>query len=650
VEAVMMLQRMQHLRISLKVTVICVTSLSLLAMAVAGGLLGVWGQRRTLLETEHLLLGIQKGVVDRLVTARLQQITKAADPFVRHPEIQAALARVDREALTENASAPFNRLGEAAGLTYLAYYDPAGNRLIALPATEGIAGSGTAQQVVATTQMAQGVEIIGGEPVLSVAQPVYRQGEYIGVVQVGTTSRRLAQDLSQTLEAEAGVLVEAPGPKDAVPLLGRALIAPKDSGLQAHVAGLRKPPAGETASIEKVQANKTTHAVVLYPLKVGAGAPVAYLVLASDLTRTVSQAKHSILWLVLCTLLLLSTLIFGTSQLLSRRLRPLGQVVAGLREIAEGQGDLTKRLDVPRQDEIGELAGWFNTFIDKLHGIVGEVKGITGQVAGAAQHLAAGSGQFSSGAQEQASSLEETSASLEQMNASITQTAEHSGQMEQMALKGAQVAEHSGQAVAETVDAMQTIAAKISIIEEIVYQTNLLALNAAIEAARAGEHGRGFAVVAAEVRKLAERSQAEAQEIGGLAASSVKVAGRSGQLLNELVPAIRKTAELVQEVAAASREQAAGVAQMNKAVSQVDQVTQRNASAAEELTSTAEELAAQAESLQQLMAFFRVAGMEEPEVRRPAAPLFAAPRPAPPAPPAPHPEALSPADRDFTRF
>ncbi len=144
---------------------------------------------------------------------------------------------------------------------------------------------------------------------------------------------------------------------------------------------------------------------------------------------------------------------------------------------------------------------------------------------------------------------------------------------------------------------MKAIAEKISFIEEIAYQTNLLALNAAIEAARAGEHGKGFAVVASEVRKLAERSQTSAKEIGSLASVSVQVAERSGKLLDELVPAIRKTADLVQEVASASREQASGVNQMNKAMGQVDQVTQRNASAAEEMSSTAEELSSQSEAL-----------------------------------------------------
>ena len=172
----------------------------------------------------------------------------------------------------------------------------------------------------------------------------------------------------------------------------------------------------------------------------------------------------------------------------------------------------------------------------------------------------------------------------------------------------------AAEAVGETIEAMRAIAEKISIIEEIAYQTNLLALNAAIEAARAGEHGKGFAVVATEVRKLAEKSQSAAKEIGTLASSSSPVAERSGQVLRDLVPSIRKTADLVQEVAAASAEQSSGVAQVNKAMARVDQVTQRNASAAEELASTAEEMAAQAQGLEQLVAFFRAA--EEPQALR----------------------------------
>jgi methyl-accepting chemotaxis protein len=176
-----------------------------------------------------------------------------------------------------------------------------------------------------------------------------------------------------------------------------------------------------------------------------------------------------------------------------------------------------------------------------------------------------------------------------------------------MAVKGTKDADESAQAVRQSVDAMTQIAQKISIIEEIAYQTNLLALNAAIEAARAGEQGRGFAVVATEVRKLAERSQSAAKDIGSLATASVDIAQRSGRLLTELVPTIRKTADLVREVTAASLEQSGGVSQINKAMTLVDQVTQRNASASEELASTAEEMSSQAEALQQTISFFKSA-------------------------------------------
>ena len=300
--------------------------------------------------------------------------------------------------------------------------------------------------------------------------------------------------------------------------------------------------------------------------------------------------------------------------------RPVKAMADHLGEMAQGSGDLTKRIEIASHDEVGQMANSFNGFVKKLEEIISEVRISSDGVASAASQVAASAASLSQGTSEQAASIEETTSSLEQMSASITQNAENSRQMEQMAVKGANDSEQSGAAVRESVSAMKQIAEKISIIEEIAYQTNLLALNAAIEAARAGEHGRGFAVVATEVRKLAERSQTAAQEIGGLAANSVTVAERSGELLRELVPAIKKTSELVQEVSASSREQSSGVVQINKAMSSVDTVTQRNASSAEELSSTAEELAAQSEALQQLMAFFRVAGERTVSLaRRPSA-------------------------------
>jgi methyl-accepting chemotaxis protein len=197
---------------------------------------------------------------------------------------------------------------------------------------------------------------------------------------------------------------------------------------------------------------------------------------------------------------------------------------------------------------------------------------------------------------------------MEEMSSNIQQNADNARQTEAIAQKAASDAKSSGEAVGKTVAAMRKISEKISIVEEIARQTNLLALNAAIEAARAGEHGRGFAVVASEVRKLAEQSQQAAAEITELSTGSVKIAEAAGDMLEKLVPDIQKTSDLVQEIAAASTEQNAGVEQINKALQQLDTVIQQNASASEEMSSTSEELSAQAVQLQQTVSFFRIAG------------------------------------------
>jgi methyl-accepting chemotaxis protein len=253
-----------------------------------------------------------------------------------------------------------------------------------------------------------------------------------------------------------------------------------------------------------------------------------------------------------------------------------------------------------------ELMRALSSMVKKLFGIVDEVKGAVDNVASGSQQMSASSEQMSQGATEQAASAEEVSSSVEQMSANIQQNADNAQQTEKIAVKAAQDASESGRAVSEAVTAMKEIAGKISIIEEIARQTNLLALNAAIEAARAGEHGKGFAVVASEVRKLAERSQTAAGEITKLAASSVSVAEKAGEMLTKILPDIQKTAELVQEISAASNEQSKGVDQISKAIQQLDKVIQQNASGSEEMSSTALALSGQAEQLQGTIDFFNI--------------------------------------------
>ena len=273
---------------------------------------------------------------------------------------------------------------------------------------------------------------------------------------------------------------------------------------------------------------------------------------------------------------------------------------------AISQGDLTQKVDVARKDEIGRLADAMNAMVEKLKQVTADVKSAADNVASGSQQLSAGSEQMSQGTTEQAASAEEASSSIEEMNATIRQNADNAQQTEKIAMKSSINAAESGKAVSEAVAAMKEIASKISIIEEIARQTNLLALNAAIEAARAGEHGKGFAVVAAEVRKLAERSQTAAAEISLLSGTSVQVAERAGEMLTKLVPDIQKTAELVQEINAASKEQTSGSDQINCAIQQLNQVIQENAGAAEEMASTAEELSSQAEQLQEAILFFKL--------------------------------------------
>jgi len=295
---------------------------------------------------------------------------------------------------------------------------------------------------------------------------------------------------------------------------------------------------------------------------------------------------------------------------------PVYKGVDFARKIA--QGDLTAEVDVNQKDELGILAQALRDMVAKLREIVTEVQSASDNVASGSEELSASAEQLSQGATEQAASVEEVSSSMEEMGSNIRQNADNATQTEKIALKAAQDAEAGGQAVVQAVGAMKNIAEKISIVEEIARQTNLLALNAAIEAARAGEHGKGFAVVAAEVRKLAERSGTAAAEISELSSSTVTVADQAGQMLVKLVPDIQRTAELVQEISAASNEQNAGAEQINKALQQLDQVIQQNASASEEMASTSEELSSQAEQLQSSISFFHL-GATAARVTRQAA-------------------------------
>jgi methyl-accepting chemotaxis protein len=350
---------------------------------------------------------------------------------------------------------------------------------------------------------------------------------------------------------------------------------------------------------------KGDHALSVFPITDYTDEQVGIMVYALDVSR-----EQATVWTLTLTLMgimgillvfLLAVALVTTNYAI---LRPMKLILAFSDRVAGG--DLTRRLKIASKDEMGVLTDALNRMVEKFQQVVADVRAGADNVAAGSNELSGASEQLSQGASEQAASVEEISSSVEEMSANIHQNTENTIQTEKIANQLALDARETGVAVGETVAAMKHIADKISVIEQIARNTNLLALNAAIEAARAGDAGKGFAVVAAEVRKLAENSGKAAAEINALSKTSVAKAEDAGKKLEAIVPDIEKTAELIQEITAASNEQNSGAEQINQAIQQFDQIVQQNASASEEMAASSEELSAQAEQLKSAIAFFQI--------------------------------------------
>src|SRR5438132_9090662 len=338
--------------------------------------------------------------------------------------------------------------------------------------------------------------------------------------------------------------------------------------------------------------------------------------------KTEEARAAAMLWWVVVAVAGAMGLALLLSVVLARSIAgPLGQTATLLRDIAEGEGDLTRRLRVRSRDELGELARWFNIFVDKLRVIIGQTRESAERAALAAQQLSTGTEQISAAAQEQASSLEETAASMEELTGTVKQNADNARQASQLAVASRDTAERGGRVVGSAVASMEEITRSSERIAEIItatdetaLQTNLLALNAAVEAARAGDQGRGFAVVAAEVRSLAQRSAAAAKEIKVLIHDSVQkvkagasLVNQSGQTFQEIIASVKRVTEIIAEIAGASQEQSQGIEQVNKAIVQMDRLVQSSATQTEELSSTALALAVHAKQVRALVWRFKLA-------------------------------------------
>jgi methyl-accepting chemotaxis protein len=576
------------------------------------GILSYQSQQQSLNEVFRARVATRLNTLTAQIDADSEGLARALGGLTHVEAILKPFSKRDRETLLKSALPLFDNLKKNNSITHLYFIEPDGHVFLRAHKPEQFGDQLnriTFRKAEATQKNATGIEM--GKLFFSLRSviPVSYGGSAIGYLEVAQEIDHVFERMKRITGDDLSLFLKTDFVKSkavdlkSIPVQQFQLLDATDKELAQVLAQKTDLASGLNEPVFSiVSVGDKRYLAGLGPFKDASGETVGVVMLQSDISALYAAQWSSTFTNVAgfsATLLFCFAILYWS---LNTALRDISLVTKAAKQLA--LGDLTLKLQKTRRDELGQLQDAFNDTTGKLAMTIGQVAETANALSNATHEVNSTAQAIAQGASEQAAGVEETSSSIEQMSASIFQNAANARTTDGIAAKAAIEADEGGGAVAQTVTAMQSIADKIGIIDEIAYQTNLLALNAAIEAARAGESGRGFAVVASEVRRLAERSQVAAQEIGLLAGSSVSLAEKAGRLLNEMLPNIDKTSALVQEITAASEEQASGAEQINSSMMQLNKVTQQNASASEQLAATAEEMDEYAEHLQKLMGFF----------------------------------------------
>jgi methyl-accepting chemotaxis protein len=550
-------------------------------------------------------------VYETLLRSELSGLSMTLETVVADEETRAAFAAGNRELLLDKYLSFFESLNETYGVAQFQFHTPPATSFLRLHRPERFGDDlsefrNTVIRTNAEQERVAGLEVGRGGPGTRVVFPISYRGEHVGSVEFGGSLDSILANLRSSFGMEYAIGIS----NDVFAAAGRFEALETDVlrdevtyyrfSSDDFAAALRELPAdaGEVTLAQGVRS------LTRVPITDFADRTVGHILLTHDMEATVAELRSD-LWQSLATngiVMVLTILVLWV--VVSRSLAPLSSVADVARRLAGG--DFTQNITERRSDETGVVLSSMSSMITELRRTITSVQNGASEVTGGSEQLSSTAQSLSDGAATQASSAELIASSVEQMDSTIRHTTENANQTEGLAVQCAKDAEEGGEAVKETLQAMESIAERITIVEDISRNTNLLALNAAIEAARAGEAGKGFAVVAGEVRRLAERSGVAAAEISELSKGSLEVAQRAGDLLARVVPAIHKTASLIQEISASSREQESGSSQISTAVQQLDTVIQQNASYSEEMAGMAEELSSQAEALTEACSFFTV--------------------------------------------